>query len=194
VTERIKEIAATRVRYGYRRIHVLLRREGWRVNVKRVCRLYREMGLQLRNKTPSVGSRPSCGKAADRRCERMRSGRWTLCMTNWRPEPGQHRERPGAGHRLQRPASPEARSLRSPARPPRASIALTRCNNRFGRPQEFSSVATVRRGSIWPLVLFLTYVKKRRPSMLYLLDQKGCGHVRSRRLPWQLSGMLAHGG
>ena len=29
---RIKEIAATRVRYGYRRIHVLLRREGWAVN------------------------------------------------------------------------------------------------------------------------------------------------------------------
>ena len=52
LSERIKEIAAIRVRYGYRRIHVLLRREGWRVNVKRVCRLYREMGLQLRNKTP----------------------------------------------------------------------------------------------------------------------------------------------
>ena len=40
------------MRYGYRRIHVLLRREGWRVNAKRVYRLYREMGLQLRNKTP----------------------------------------------------------------------------------------------------------------------------------------------
>jgi putative transposase len=50
--ERIKEIAATRVRYGYRRIHVLLRRDGWRVNPKRVYRLYRELGLQLRNKTP----------------------------------------------------------------------------------------------------------------------------------------------
>jgi putative transposase len=50
--KRIKEIAETRVRYGYRRIHVLLRREGWEVNAKRVCRLYREMGLQLRNKTP----------------------------------------------------------------------------------------------------------------------------------------------
>ena len=44
LTERIKEIAATRVRYGYRRIHVLLRREGWRVNPKRVYRLYRELG------------------------------------------------------------------------------------------------------------------------------------------------------
>ena len=42
----------SRVRYGYRRIHVVLRREGWRVNAKRVYRLYREMGLQLRNETP----------------------------------------------------------------------------------------------------------------------------------------------
>ena len=50
--KRIREIAETRVRYGYRRIHVLLRREGWPVNAKRVCRLYREQGLQLRNKSP----------------------------------------------------------------------------------------------------------------------------------------------
>ncbi|QDT65241.1 hypothetical protein V22_24880 [Calycomorphotria hydatis] len=29
---RLKELAATRVRYGYRRLHILLRREGWEVN------------------------------------------------------------------------------------------------------------------------------------------------------------------
>lgn len=52
LSKRIKEIAETRVRYGYRRIHVLLQREGWPVNVKRVYRLYREQGLQLRNKSP----------------------------------------------------------------------------------------------------------------------------------------------
>ena len=50
--QRIREIAEKRVRYGYRRIHVLLRREGWEVTAKRVYRLYREEGLQLRNKTP----------------------------------------------------------------------------------------------------------------------------------------------
>jgi putative transposase len=49
---RIKEIAETRMRYGYRRIHVLLRREGWLVNPKRIYRLDKEIGLQLRNKTP----------------------------------------------------------------------------------------------------------------------------------------------
>ena len=50
--KRIKEIVETRVRYGYRRIHVLLRREGWMVNHRRVRRLYAEEGLQLRNKSP----------------------------------------------------------------------------------------------------------------------------------------------
>jgi transposase InsO family protein len=45
-------IAETRVRYGYRRIYVLLRREGWGVNAKRIYRLYKEMGLQLRHKPP----------------------------------------------------------------------------------------------------------------------------------------------
>ena len=33
---RLKDMAAARVRYGYRRLHVLLRREGWSVNHKRV--------------------------------------------------------------------------------------------------------------------------------------------------------------
>jgi len=50
--KRIREIAETRMRYGYRRITVLLRREGWHVNVKRVHRLYRLEGLQMRLKPP----------------------------------------------------------------------------------------------------------------------------------------------
>lgn len=48
---RIREIAATRVRYGYRSIHILLQREGWKVNHKRIFRLYREEGLNLRQKS-----------------------------------------------------------------------------------------------------------------------------------------------
>ena len=35
--------AETHVRYGYRRVHVMLRREGWEVNAKRVYRIYREL-------------------------------------------------------------------------------------------------------------------------------------------------------
>lgn len=52
LVQRIKEIAATRVHYGYRRVHVLLRREGWRDNCKRVYRLYRAEGLSLRHGRP----------------------------------------------------------------------------------------------------------------------------------------------
>jgi putative transposase len=47
---RLRDLAAARVRYGYRRLHVLLRREGWQVNHKRVYRLYREDGLGIRVK------------------------------------------------------------------------------------------------------------------------------------------------
>lgn len=47
---RIRDLAASRVRYGYRRLHVLLLREGWQVNHKRVYRLYRQEGLSLRLK------------------------------------------------------------------------------------------------------------------------------------------------
>jgi putative transposase len=48
---RLKDLAAARVRYGYRRLHVLLRREGWSINHKRVYRLYKQEGLSLRLKT-----------------------------------------------------------------------------------------------------------------------------------------------
>ena len=50
--QRIKEICHVRVRYGYRRIHIVLRREGWHHGQNKTRRVYRELGLQLRNKTP----------------------------------------------------------------------------------------------------------------------------------------------
>jgi putative transposase len=47
---RLKELAAVRIRFGYRRLTVLLRREGWKVNAKRIYRLYREEGLAVRTR------------------------------------------------------------------------------------------------------------------------------------------------
>ncbi len=47
---RLKELAAVRVRYGYRRLTILLRRDGWKVNAKRVYRLYVQENLGVRIK------------------------------------------------------------------------------------------------------------------------------------------------
>jgi putative transposase len=49
---RIREIAATRIRYGASSIHVLLRREGRLINHKKTYRIYCEEGLNLRRKHP----------------------------------------------------------------------------------------------------------------------------------------------
>jgi putative transposase len=48
--ERLVELAGERPRFGYRRLHVLLVREGWRVNHKRIQRMYREEKLAVRRK------------------------------------------------------------------------------------------------------------------------------------------------
>ena len=97
---RIKEITEVRVRYGYRRVHVLLRREGWAVNPKRIYRLYKEMGLQIRNKVPK---RRVKAKLRDDRAVATHANQtwaelakvppaklvecqrrvWTSCMTSW---------------------------------------------------------------------------------------------------------------
>jgi putative transposase len=63
---RIREIAQTRVRYGYRMIRVLLNREGWKVGKDLVYRLYKEEGLGLRKRP--VGRR----RAVVHRQERFR--------------------------------------------------------------------------------------------------------------------------
>jgi putative transposase len=55
---RLRELAAGRIRFGYRRLAVLLRREGWAVNAKRIYRLYRQEGLEVRmRKRKKVASR-----------------------------------------------------------------------------------------------------------------------------------------
>ena len=51
VVGRLKELAASQKRrYGYRRLHVLLRREGLEINRKRTYRLYRDAGLAVRRR------------------------------------------------------------------------------------------------------------------------------------------------
>ena len=74
---RIRDLAQARVSYGYRRLHVLLQREGWPVNHKRVYRLYSQEGLMLRKKKPK--RHVSCRKRDERGWPRewTRAGPWT---------------------------------------------------------------------------------------------------------------------
>ncbi len=48
--ERLRALAGERRRFGYRRLHELLRREGWKANHKLVERLYREEKLAIRRR------------------------------------------------------------------------------------------------------------------------------------------------
>jgi len=58
--KRIKELAFEHIRYGYRRIWALLRREGWLVNLKRVKRLWKLNGLQVPKPRPKQRRRGPC--------------------------------------------------------------------------------------------------------------------------------------
>jgi putative transposase len=84
--QRIKEICQTRVGYGYWRVHVLLRREGSRIKQKKTRRVYRELGLQLRDKTPK--RRVKTKLREDRRAATQSAipGQWTSCMVSSRPD------------------------------------------------------------------------------------------------------------
>jgi putative transposase len=62
--QRLHELAAVRPRFGYRRLHVLLRREGVIINHKRVERLYREEGLAVRRRNRKRVARDGRGQAA----------------------------------------------------------------------------------------------------------------------------------
>ena len=64
---RLRELAAKRRRFGYRRLHILLRREGWAINHKKLYRLYQEEGLSVRKRTGrkrAIGTRAPLPKAS----------------------------------------------------------------------------------------------------------------------------------
>ena len=79
---RLRQLAAIYVRYGYRRLTVLLRREGWAVNAKRVYRLYDEEQLKVRSvERKKIGRRQ---RVAHRRPPvPTKVGQPTSSATNW---------------------------------------------------------------------------------------------------------------
>ena len=82
VERRIKEIAENRVRCGYRRVHVLLRCEGWVINMKKTPRIYNEFGLQLRNKHPRRRMKAKLRKDGQDAAARTMSGPWASFTTS----------------------------------------------------------------------------------------------------------------
>jgi putative transposase len=89
---RLRELAASRVRYGYRRLTVLLKREGWPVNAKRIYRLYTEEGLMVRTtqrRKRAQRQRVPQGSAVRRNqkwsmdfvAQRLADGRWMRVLT-----------------------------------------------------------------------------------------------------------------
>ena len=73
--ERLLELARERPRYGYRRLHVLLRREGYEVNHKRIHRLYRREGLMVRRRRRK---RIAAGKRVPLPTPSRANERWSL--------------------------------------------------------------------------------------------------------------------
>ena len=89
---RLRELAGTHVRYGYRRVTVLLRREGWHVNAKRIYRLYRDEGLIVRTKqrrkmarrrpvSSGIAARPNQCWSMDFVSDRLADGRSFRILT-----------------------------------------------------------------------------------------------------------------
>jgi putative transposase len=89
---RLRELAGSRVRYGYRRLTVLLKREGWEVNAKRIYRIYTEEGLIVRTQKrreraqrqripQGRAARPKQKWSMDFVAQRLSDGRWIRVLT-----------------------------------------------------------------------------------------------------------------
>ena len=82
--EKLAELAREKPRFGYRRLHVLLRRDGEHVNHKRVWRVYREAGLSVKRKRRKRLARVGMPAVSAR--EPMSAGHWTSPPTAWRAD------------------------------------------------------------------------------------------------------------
>ncbi|PXW75284.1 helix-turn-helix protein, partial [Ruegeria sp. P4] len=73
--DRLKELSGERRRIGYRRLHLLLGREGWQVNWKKIYRIYREEGLTVRKRG---GRKRAIGTRAPMAIPQGPNQRWSL--------------------------------------------------------------------------------------------------------------------
>jgi len=88
LTKRIIELATQYGRYGYRRITALLRGEGWRVNHKRVERIWRREGLKVPQKQPKRGRLWLCDGSCVRHRPEYRNHVWAYDFVHERTHDG----------------------------------------------------------------------------------------------------------
>ena len=96
--QRLRALAHERRRFGYRRLHVLLRREGFTVNHKRLFRLYREEGLTVRRRG---GRKRALGTRAPMLVPQLPNERWSLDFVADQFNDGRRLRILGRGRRLQ---------------------------------------------------------------------------------------------
>jgi putative transposase len=82
------QLAKEKPRYGYRFLHRMRRRKGFRVNHKRVYRLYRQEGLSLRRRKRRRRPPPHRARQRSDRGGPASAGRWTSCMITSRTGDG----------------------------------------------------------------------------------------------------------
>ena len=73
--KRLRELSGERRRFGYRRLHILLKREGWDMNWKKLYRLYKEEGLTVRKRG---GRKRAIGTRAPMHIPQEPNQRWSL--------------------------------------------------------------------------------------------------------------------
>ena len=78
IATRLETLAAERARFGYRRLHILIAREGTNVNHKRLYRLYRQAGLQVRRRRRKRLTR---GERVPLPAPTRRGERWSMDFT-----------------------------------------------------------------------------------------------------------------
>jgi putative transposase len=88
LVKRMLALAQAHPRFGYRRVGALLRREGWRVNRKRVHRLWRQQGLQVPRKQRKKRRLGHTGNGCVRRRPRHRDDVWAWDFIHDRTEDG----------------------------------------------------------------------------------------------------------
>ncbi len=79
ITDRLSELATLHRRYGYKRLHILLRREGFKINHKKTYRLYIEAGLCIRKRKKKCPSEKRGSRIQLKLL--MLGGRLFLCLT-----------------------------------------------------------------------------------------------------------------